>query len=83
MHRALGDEVARAGVALYAAFGPRSRAAADAALAAGLPAGGVLHSASDVAALAAFLRDGLRPGDVLLVKGSRGMQLERLVAALT
>jgi UDP-N-acetylmuramoyl-tripeptide--D-alanyl-D-alanine ligase len=83
LHRALGEEVARGGVALYAAFGPRSRAAADAALAAGLPAGALLHAESDVGALAAFLRQRLRPGDVLLVKGSRGMQLERLVAALT
>jgi UDP-N-acetylmuramoyl-tripeptide--D-alanyl-D-alanine ligase len=83
MHRALGEEVARAGVALYAAFGPRSRAAADGALAAGLPAAAVLHSEADVAALADFLRARLRPGDVLLVKGSRGMQLERLVSALS
>ena len=83
LHRALGDEVARAGVALYAAFGPRSAAAAGAALAAGLPPAAVLHSEGDVQALAEFLRRSLRPGDVLLVKASRGMQLERLVLALS
>ena len=32
--------------------------------------------------LVAFVRERLRPGDVLLVKGSRGMKLERLVEAL-
>lgn len=29
-----------------------------------------------------FIRDRLQPGDVLLVKGSRGMQMDRIVAAL-
>jgi UDP-N-acetylmuramoyl-tripeptide--D-alanyl-D-alanine ligase len=82
LHRALGERVAREGVALYAAFGPRSRAAADGALAAGLPPGAVFHG-EDVQALAAFLRERLAPGDVLLVKASRGMQLERLVEALS
>jgi UDP-N-acetylmuramoyl-tripeptide--D-alanyl-D-alanine ligase len=35
-----------------------------------------------VAALTAFVKERLRPGDVLLVKASRGMKLERLVEAL-
>jgi UDP-N-acetylmuramoyl-tripeptide--D-alanyl-D-alanine ligase len=80
LHRALGGEAARAGVAVLAAFGPRSRATADGAFAAGLS--DTLHT-EDVGALAAFLRERLRAGDVLLVKASRGMQLERLVEALS
>ena len=78
-HRDLGGEAARAGVKLLAAFGPRSRATADAARSAGIAE--VFHT-EDVDALAAFVRGRLGPSDVLLVKGSRGMKLERLVEAL-
>ncbi len=78
-HRALGADAAAAGVQVLAAFGPRSRATADAARAAGLPE--VFHT-EDVDALARFVRERLRPADVLLVKGSRGMRLERLVEAI-
>ena len=81
LHRALGTAAARSGLALYVAFGPRSRAAAEAARDAGLAADAVIET-EDVSALAATLRAWLAPGDVLLVKGSRGMKLERLVEAL-
>jgi UDP-N-acetylmuramoyl-tripeptide--D-alanyl-D-alanine ligase len=77
-HRALGAEAARAGLTALAAFGPRSRETAEAARAAGLEA---FHT-EDVAALIAWARGAVKPGDLLLVKGSRGMKLERLVEAL-
>jgi len=80
-HRELGRLAAASGLAALAAFGPRSRLAREAAVAAGLPAADALHT-EDPAALAAWVRERLRPGDVLLVKGSRGMKLERLVEAL-
>ncbi len=78
-HRGLGAEAAACGVGLLAAFGPRSRAVAEAARAAGLDA---FHTEA-LDALVAWARERLRPSsDVLLVKGSRGMKLERLVEAL-
>jgi UDP-N-acetylmuramoyl-tripeptide--D-alanyl-D-alanine ligase len=77
-HRALGETSAHV-VAHLAAFGPRSRRTAEAARAAGL--GDVFHT-EDLAALVSHLRERLAPGDVLLVKGSRGNHLERLVQAL-
>jgi UDP-N-acetylmuramoyl-tripeptide--D-alanyl-D-alanine ligase len=39
-------------------------------------------SAADSDAAARLVRDLVRPGDVLLVKGSRGIQMERIIAAL-
>jgi UDP-N-acetylmuramoyl-tripeptide--D-alanyl-D-alanine ligase len=80
-HRGVGEAAARAGVALLAAFGPRARAIAEAAAAAGLPPERIFHT-EDVDALIGWARERLRPSDLLLVKASRGMKLERLVEAL-
>lgn len=80
-HRALGAEAAHAGVALLAAFGPRARATAAAAREAGLAGETVFHT-EDLDALVRWVKAHVEPRDVLLVKGSRGMKLERLVEAL-
>lgn len=81
LHRELGRDAASAGLAALGAFGPRARLARDAAVAAGMPSSDTFHT-EDPQALVALVRERLRPGDVLLVKGSRGMKLERLVEAL-
>jgi UDP-N-acetylmuramoyl-tripeptide--D-alanyl-D-alanine ligase len=75
-HAALGREAAqRAEVAAF--FGPRS--------ARGQAAAGALESAhfDSIEPLWEWLRPRLRRGDVVLVKGSRGMRLERVVEKLT
>jgi UDP-N-acetylmuramoyl-tripeptide--D-alanyl-D-alanine ligase len=77
-HRALGEETARV-VRLLATFGPRSRRTAEAARAAGLAE--TFHT-EDMPTLIEHVKALLAPGDVLLVKGSRGNRMERLVEAL-
>ena len=78
----VGTHAAKTADVLYA-FGPRSVATAEAARMAGMPADAVVSiAADDKDALAARLRAELAPGDLVLVKGSRGMHMDELIAAL-
>jgi UDP-N-acetylmuramoyl-tripeptide--D-alanyl-D-alanine ligase len=81
LHRGVGAEAAGLPVARLLCFGPRSRQTLAGAVAAGLAPDRTFQT-EDVAALAEAVRAAASPGDVLLVKGSRGMRLERLVVAL-
>jgi UDP-N-acetylmuramoyl-tripeptide--D-alanyl-D-alanine ligase len=78
-HTRLGRQVAAAGIDLFVAVGPRSRRSAAAARAAGA---GEVHHCTDAHDAAAWLPQRVRPGDLVLVKGSRGMRMERVVRAL-
>ncbi len=81
-HTRVGQRAAEVVDRLYT-FGDRSAITAEAATMAGLPKERVFAFAPDrKEALAAQLRADLRPGDVVLIKGSRGMQMETLVDAL-
>ena len=78
-HVRLGKLAAEAGIDLFVAVGPQSARAADAARAAG--AVEVRHF-PDSESAAPFVVSAARPGDLVLVKGSRGMRMERVVEAL-
>ncbi len=79
-HRAVG-EAAAAVVDHLVVVGDRARGIAAGALAAGLPSEH-LTSVPDREAARLVLLDLLRPGDVVLVKASRGIALDLLVADL-
>ena len=78
-HARLGRQAAESGIDLFVAVGPLSARAADAARAAGAPE--VRHF-PDSEEAASYVVSAVRPGDLLLVKGSRGMKMERVVRAL-
>jgi UDP-N-acetylmuramoyl-tripeptide--D-alanyl-D-alanine ligase len=76
-HRAAGEAAAGLGIEVVA-VGTGAHPAAEAAAA----AGGAGHAVADPAAAAALLAERLRPGDVVLVKASRGIGLDVLAAQL-
>jgi len=78
-HREVG-EFAGQNVDLLLTVGPQARLIAAAA-AAWLPEGAV-HSFATNAEAAAFLQAVVNDGDTVLIKGSRGMQMEEIVALM-
>jgi UDP-N-acetylmuramoyl-tripeptide--D-alanyl-D-alanine ligase len=74
-HAEVGEQAARAGVELLVTVGPRA-----AAMTKRFP--GPVHSVGDAAEAAVLVPELLRTGDVVLVKGSRGVGLELVCRAL-
>jgi UDP-N-acetylmuramoyl-tripeptide--D-alanyl-D-alanine ligase len=74
-HRSLGEYAASSGVDVLVAVGPLSAA---------MPAafGGESHTAADASEAAEVVAGLVRPGDVVLVKASRGIGLETVAEAL-
>jgi UDP-N-acetylmuramoyl-tripeptide--D-alanyl-D-alanine ligase len=78
-HARLGEQVAAAGIEMFVAVGPLSLRAADAARTRGTET----HHFESSDEAAAFVASATRAGDLVLVKGSRGMKMECVVEALT
>ena len=81
LHFQVGLEAAKSGLDLVVAVGELARAAAAGALEGGLPPQRVKHF-EDTDQAQAGLPELIEPGDVVLVKGSRGMHMEQVVVAL-
>ena len=79
LHIASGHAAAEAGLDLVVAVQGNAEHLATAACAGGVPA----VFLSDAEAAGQWLVENLRPGDVVLVKGSRGVHLERAIEMLT
>ena len=76
LHQECGRAAAAVGLRLLLAVGgPAARVLADAAIAAGMPATAVRHHESSATAADDMARS-LRPGDLVLVKGSRGIRCD-------
>ena len=75
LHRAVGEEARQAGVQRVFTLGPLAQQAADAF-------GSGAETFSDPDELIARLRQQVREGVIILVKGSRAMRMERVVGAL-
>jgi UDP-N-acetylmuramoyl-tripeptide--D-alanyl-D-alanine ligase len=81
-HRQIGEQAAASGVVELIAVGGHSREVAEGALSGGLCSTqiDVTHDTDEAVAL---LEDLLGPDDIVLVKGSRAMRMERIVEALS
>ena len=80
-HRRAGETAARTGWDVLVAVGPLAAHIAEGAAAAGLAASAI-HRFPDSGAAATAVAAIVRDGDLVLVKGSRGMRTETIVAAL-
>jgi UDP-N-acetylmuramoyl-tripeptide--D-alanyl-D-alanine ligase len=81
-HRKAGELVAALGIDLLFAVGPLSRHTAEAALKPGGMDPGCVHSFERAQEAAEPIEAALKPGDVILVKGSRSIRMETVVEKL-
>ncbi|MEM7678105.1 MAG: UDP-N-acetylmuramoyl-tripeptide--D-alanyl-D-alanine ligase, partial [Myxococcota bacterium] len=79
-HRRVGHVLARQGIAVLASFGPQARALSEAATEGGITT--ARHENEDPDALFAWLTAQLQDGDLILVKGSRGIRMEQFIDRL-
>jgi len=77
-HREAGEQIAASGIGLLVTVGPLSRQAAEVARRAGIE----VAAFDDASGAAGTIASLVRPGDLVVVKGSRGIRLEQVVDAL-
>ncbi len=80
-HRRIGAAAAASGLDVLIGVGPAAAELCRGAREAGMPDERVFHM-DDAAEAGKFLQDRIHPGDLILVKGSRGMRMERIVKEL-
>lgn len=81
LHADIGKRAASSGVDVLVCVGERSVDIARAAIESGMPEDHVFHFAGTEEA-GKFVQERLRRGDVALIKGSRGMHMEKIVKEL-
>ncbi len=81
-HCEFGKRVARSSVDVFMTVGPLAAGAANAALEAGMGRGDVQRAVSSKR-LARLVKASIRSGDVIVVKGSRAMAMEKVVESLS
>ncbi len=77
-HREIGRQVAMSGADVLMTVGERARDIGRGAREAGMNADNIFHF-SDVGEAGLFLQDKMREGDLILIKGSQGMRMEKIV----
>ena len=77
LHEEAGKNIAQAGVDVFISIGPMSRYASQSALRYGMKKANVIHFTNHED-LIGNLHDILKKGDIVLVKGSRGMHMEKV-----
>lgn len=80
-HRALRDAVIASGATVFIGVGQHMRFLADALRGTNFPEKSIFHFPDPVAA-AERIGECIRPGDLILVKGSQGLRMELIVAQL-
>lgn len=81
LHEEVGALVAQSGVQQLITFGPLAQHMAYGAQRSGMTSA-CIHMTTQAEEAVALLQSLRRPGDVILLKGSRGMAMERLVHAI-
>lgn len=80
-HVYFGRYVAKKPIDIFVTLGPFSRLAMEQACKNGMSGDSVYHF-DDCSAVAAFLRENVKEGDLVLIKGSRSLQMEKIVSSL-